>query len=220
VATISGPGRRSGRGRRSRAPAPIGGYPQRRRHLALLRGLLALVIAFFVIEIAVNPWTFHIGDRFTPLTGWDGYGTIRASNGGHYLLFTHLQGASLGSSCSLTGCDTLQGSAKICTERGSTYTFRLFGSVHTWWSTDGAKTSINLQNVQSGPLPDGWVISLAGSWHGPRLVAGAGNSLTEVLTPRGVIRHTTSTADAGHASVTLRYGSSAAFGQACRALAS
>jgi hypothetical protein len=220
VAKGSGPGRRSGPGPRSRTSAPIGGYPRRRGHLRLLKGLLALVIAFFVIEVAVNPWTFHIGDRFTPLMTWDGYGTVRASNGGHYLLFTRLQGAALDSACSFTGCETLHGSAQICTERGSTYPLQLTGSVHTWWSTDGAKTSINLQNVKSGPLPDGWVISLAGSWHGPRLVvADTDNSFTGVLTPRGVIRHTTSTADAGQASVTLRYGSSAAFGQACRALA-
>jgi hypothetical protein len=220
VAAGSGPSRRSGPGRRSRASAPIGGYPQRRGHLGLLKVLLALVIAFFVIEIAVNPWAFHIGDRFTPLMTWDGYGTVQASNGGHYLLFTRLQGAALDSACSLTGCQTLRGSAQICTERGSTYTLQITGSVHARWSTDGARTSIDLRNVKSGPMPRGWVISLAGSWHGPRLVlADTGNSFTGVLTPRGVIRHTTSTADAGHASVTLRYGSSAAFGQACRALA-
>ena len=220
MAAGSGPSRRSGPGRRSRASAPIGGYPQRRGHLGLLKVLLALVIAFFVIEIAVNPWAFHIGDRFTPLMTWDGYGTVQASNGGHYLLFTRLQGAALDSACSLTGCQTLRGSAQICTERGSTYTLQITGSVHARWSTDGARTSIDLRNVKSGPMPRGWVISLAGSWHGPRLVlADTGNSFTGVLTPRGVIRHTTSTADAGHASVTLRYGSSAAFGQACRALA-
>lgn len=206
--------------RRARAAAPIGGSPRRRGHLRLLKGLLALVIAFFVIEIAVNPWTFHIGDRFTPLMTWDGYGTVQASNGGHYLLFTSLQGAALDSACSFTGCQTLRGSARICTERGSTYTLQLTGSVHARWSTDGAKTSIELRSVKSGPLPRGWVISLAGSWHGPRLVvADTGSSFTGVLTPRGIIRHTASAAGAGRVSVTLRYGSSAAFGQACRALA-
>ncbi len=208
------------RSRRARAPAPIGGSPRRRGHLRLLKGLLALVIAFFVIEIAVNPWTFHIGDRFTPLMTWDGYGTVQASNGGHYLLFTSLHGAALDSACSFTGCQTLRGSAQICTERGSTYTLQLTGSVHARWSTDGARTSIELRNVKSGPLPRGWVISLAGSWHGTRLVvADTGNSFTGVLTPRGVIRHAAPAAGAGQASVTLRYGSSAAFGQACRALA-
>ncbi len=220
MAASSGSGRRPRRGRQSRGAAPIGGYPRRRGHLRLLKGLLALVIAFFVVEIAVNPWAFHIGDRFTPLMTWDGYGTVQASNGGHYLLFTRLQGAAIDSACSLTGCQTLRGSAQICSERGSTYTLQLTGSVHARWSTDGAKTSIDLRNVKSGPLPRGWVISLAGSWHGPRLVlADTGNSFTGVLTRRGVIRHPVSTAGAGHVSVTLRYGSSTAFGRACRALA-
>jgi hypothetical protein len=45
------------------------------------------------------------------------------------------------------------------------------------------------------------------------------NSFTEAFTPRGAIRTVTSTADAGTAAVTLRYGSSAAFARACRALA-
>ena len=45
------------------------------------------------------------------------------------------------------------------------------------------------------------------------------NSFTEAFTPRAAIRTVTSTADAGTAAVTLRYGSSAAFARACRALA-
>jgi hypothetical protein len=229
VATGSGPrwrsasepgwGSASGRGRRSAASVPFG-YQRRRVGLGWLKGLLALVIALFVIEIGLNPWTFHIGDRFTPLTVWDGYGTVRASNGGRYVLFTRLQGAGLSSACRFTRCQTLRGSAKICTERGSTYTLQLLGSVHAWWTTDGASTSLDLKDVKSGPLPAGSVISFKGSWHGPRLVvADTGSSLTKVFTPRGVVRHTAATPGAGHASVILRYGSSAAFDQACRALA-
>jgi hypothetical protein len=185
-----------------------------------LKGLLALVIAVFVVELALNPWTFHIGDRFTPLTQWDGYGTVRASNGGRYVLFTHLQGAGVGSACSLTGCDTLRGSAKICTERGSTYSLQLTGSVHAWWSTDGARTFIEFRSARPGLLPAGWMIAFKGSWHGPRLViTDTDNSFTQILTARGAIRHAAVTADTGNAAVTLRYGSSAAFSKACRALA-
>ena len=51
------------------------------------------------------------------------------------------------------------------------------------------------------------------------MLADHDNSFTEEFTPRGVIRKVTSTADAGTAAVALRYGSGAAFGRACRALA-
>jgi len=78
---------------RAAGPGQSSSAISRGARLGWLKGLLALVIAFFVVEVAVNPWTFHIGDRFTPLMTWDGYGTVQASNGGHYLLFTQLQGA-------------------------------------------------------------------------------------------------------------------------------
>jgi hypothetical protein len=209
---------RSGPGKRSAASDPPGN--QRRAGLVLLRGLLALVIAFLVLEAALNPWTLHIGGRFTPLTAWDGYGTVRASDGGRYVLFTRLQGGTLDSACGFFArCQTLRGSAMICTGRGSTYTLQLLGSVDAWWSTDGAKTSFELRDVNSGPVPDGRVISFKGSWHGTRLVlADTGNSFTGVFTLHGAIRHRTPASDAGHASVTLRYGSSAAFANACRTL--
>ena len=215
MAAGSGPGRRSA-GTSSRLGYP----PPQRRRLTWLRGLLALAIAAVLVDLVTTPWIFHIGGRFTPLTEWDGYGTVRASNGGHYVLFTHLQGGLHGLECGLLGCDTLQGTAKICTERGGTYTFGLAGKVHAWWSTDGAKTSIDLQNVKSGPLPDGWVIAFTGSWQGGRLVVeNPDNSFTEVLTARGAVRRATSKADAGNASVSLHHGSGAAFDRACHALA-
>ena len=114
----------------------------------------------------------------------------------------------------------VHGSAQICTGRGSTYTLQLQGTVQARWSTDGAKTSVELRNVKSGPLPAGRVIALAGSWHGERLVlANASGSFTNVFTPRGAIRKTPATTNNGHASVTLRYGSTAAFAHACHALA-
>jgi hypothetical protein len=211
--------RRSAWGAPPAAPAPAGDR-RRRRGLWLLRGGLALVIAVFVLQVALNPWIFHIGDRFTPLTAWDGYGTVQASNGGHYLLFTHLQAGLFHAGCSFSGCQMVHGSAQICTERGSTYTLQLQGTVQARWSTDGARTSLELRNAKSGPLPAGRVIALAGSWHGERLmVADTGGSFTNVFTPRGVIRKTPATTNNEHASVTLHYGSAAAFAHACGALA-
>jgi hypothetical protein len=136
------------------------------------------------------------------------------------VLYAHLQGGLMGTRhpCSFgSGCDTLHGSAKLCTEDGSTYSLKLTGAVHSWWSTDGASTDIDLTGK---PLPQGWVVAFKGKWAGAALpLADTDNSFTEVFTRRGAIRHTTSTADAGIARATLHNASSESFGNACRALA-
>jgi hypothetical protein len=115
------------------------------------------------------------------------------------------------------GCDTLHGNAKLCTETGAVYPLKLTGEVHSWWSTDGANTSIDLTGNK---LPDGWVVAFKGKWAGAVLpLADTDNSFTEVFTRRGAIRRVTSTADAGTARGTLRNASSGTFDTACRALA-
>lgn len=190
-----------------------------------IRILLILVIAIIAVDVVPTPWALHIGDRFTPLTMWDGYGSVQASDGGHYVLFAHLRGGLIGDDgrpdCrGRGGCDTLHGSAKLCTESGSTYTFTVAGQVHASWRTDGARSQIGLTGGSPAALPKGWVVAFHGAWHGPALeLSSPDNSFTEVFTPRGAIRHVTSTAAAGGATVTLRYGSSAGFARACHALA-
>jgi len=185
--------------------------------------LLIAVAALLVVYVVPTPWALHIGGRFTLLRQWDGYGTVRATNGGRYVLFTHFSAGLMGggyphSSCSFFGCDTLHGNAKLCTEDGVTYAFGLTGAVHSWWSTDGAHTNVDLTGRE---LPEGWVVAFAGAWQGPLLrLADTDNSFTEVFTRAGVIRHITSTADAGTAGLTLRNGSEDAFKAACAALTS
>ena len=106
---------------------------------------------------------------------------------------------------------------KRATENGTTYSVRLTGKVDSWWSTDGATTSIDLSGR---PLPAGWVVAFKGKWAGPALpIADTDNSFNELFTRRGAIRSVTSTADAGTASGTLRSGSRSTFTAACRALA-
>jgi hypothetical protein len=174
--------------------------------------------------IAANPWALHIGGRFTPIGTWHGYGTASASNGGRYLLYLDMRGGVVHGgeagheSCGSHGCDSLNGSAKLCTTSGKTHTFSVRGAVHTWWSTDGAATTVDL--TDSPTLPDGWVVALHGAWHGPALeLSSPDNSWTEVFTPAGAIRPVISTADAGTATVTVRYGAEDDFQAACRRLA-
>ncbi|HKB31894.1 MAG TPA: hypothetical protein VKD26_13805 [Streptosporangiaceae bacterium] len=210
------------RQRRADRPPRTRGW---RRTLRLLRLGLVLVVAGAVVNLLTPPWVFHIGNRFTPATMWDGYGTVHASNGGAYVLYTHLQGGlnvsryGPGGCDDVSGCSNVRGSAKMCTERGAVYSFALAGVVSTWWSTDGAPTSITLQPNPPRSMPGGFVFVFSGSWRGTALpVASDDNSFTEVFAPGGAIRWTTPTRDAGGAAVTLRAGTSADFARACGAL--
>jgi hypothetical protein len=209
---------------RARARSPRPGPSRPRRLLRLLKFWLVAVVAVVAVNVVAPPWVFHIGDRFTPATVWDGYGTVRASNGGDYVLYTRLQGGlnisryGPGGCDDVSGCSNLRGSARLCTEAGKTYSFALDGVVSTWWGTNGARTSITLRPSPSS-MPAGFVFVFAGIWRGTALpVANRDNSFTEVFAPDGAIRWAPSTQDAGAATVTLRAGSSVGFAGACRAL--
>jgi len=190
------------------------------KRYVLLRIVLILVVVGLCVYILPSPWAFHMGGRFSPLGEWDGYGPVQASNGGRYLLYTHLRGGIVNNRghahCSLTGCTSLTGTAQLCTQGGQHYTFDLTGAVHGWYTTNGSRTDIDLTGGTPKRLPE--VVALHGTWHGPELPL-AGTSFTRVFTPDGAIRTTTSAADAGTARATLRSGSIDGFNQACRALA-
>lgn len=195
-----------------------------RRHI-WLRLILILFVVAFIGYVFPSPWAFHMGGRFSPLGEWDGYGPVRASNGGSYLLFTHLRGGIVSNhghgSCSLTGCDSLTGSAELCARGGQRYTFTLTGAVHGWYTTNGSRTTISLTGGTPTALPRGRVVAFHGVWKGPVLpLASTGGSFTGVFTPAGGIRSTASAASPGTALAVLRSGSQASFDQACNNLAS
>jgi hypothetical protein len=205
------------------SPSPPAPPPAQPRHI-LLRLLLILAVAAFLASFLPSPWAFHIGGRFTPLMQWDGYGPVRASGGGHYLLFTQLQGGIISNHadprCSLRGCGTLRGSAKLCTVSGRVYTFSLGGAMHGWLTTDRSRTDIRLSGGSPVPLPRGRVVAFHGTWHGPALpIADTGHSFAGAFTAAGTISKTAATPAAGTAHGTLRHGSMEAFDQACHALA-
>jgi hypothetical protein len=205
----------------SAPPAPPAAWSQ---HI-VLRVVLILVVLLFLAEFLPAPWAFHIGGRFTPLGQWDGYGPVQASNGGRYLLFTHLQGGVLAHGgrpgCVFHGgCSALRGSAKLCTESGRVYSFSLAGQMHGYLTTDGSLTDLSLSGGPPVPLPHGLVVAFQGTWQGPVLpVASTDGSFTGAFTRTGAVRRAASAAHAGTASGTLRHGSATAFGQACHTLA-
>jgi hypothetical protein len=188
--------------------------------LVLLRLLLILVVVALLVAFLPAPWAIDIGGHFSATGEWDGYGPVRASNGGSYELFTQLHGGITNgdaAACGIRGCESLTGSAQLCTSSGQRYTFGVTGAVHAWLSTDGALTDINLTGGTPKALPRGQVVAFHGTWRGPVLPI-ASSSFTKVFTPAGAIRTTASTA--GSAAGELRFGSAAAFDRACNALAS
>ena len=196
---------------------------RKRRRVRRRFVLLFVVLAVLVVEVGIQPWVLHIGGRFTPTMTWSGYGQVQASNGGEYELYVHMRGGYFSgyrrAGCSHRGCNNVLGDAQLCGRNGVTEDFALTGVVHTWWSTDGASTMLLLTGGSPVKLPDGWAVAFGGTWQGASLVVkDTDNSFTEPFTPDGTIRTTTSTADAGTATVTLRSGSADDFSRACRAL--
>src|SRR5579875_1124217 len=205
--------------------APPSAVPRRRRRLRKRHGFLALLLVILLagaVTVGTVPWALHIGDRTTLGMTWNGVGRVHASDGGSYELYVHFDAApDAQHGCSFSGgCDNVHGSAQLCGTDGVAESFTLSGHVHTWWSTDGARTDLTLAGGTPKQLPDGVYIAFSGSWHGPQLmVADSDNSFTEAISPGGDVRSTTSSADAGTAQVTISYGSSADFQAACNALA-
>jgi hypothetical protein len=191
--------------------------------MTTLRLLLIAGFALVAVYVVPTPWALHIGGQHTPFESWSGYGAVQASNGGRYVLFIQFRGGIGGPhgrpSCSSAGCNTMFGTAKLCTESGKTHTFTLAGDVRGWWTTDGSPTSIHFTGGAPDPLPQGWVVAFHGIWDGPALsLESSDNSFTEVFTPAGAIRRATSSADHGTARTTLRFGAEADFTLACRSL--
>jgi hypothetical protein len=186
------------------------------------------VVVVAALQWGLTPWALHIGNRWTLLGEWTGLGAVQAGNGGRYELWVDVQGGGLAAqtrggrlACSQHGCDTLRGQAQLCTRDGHRYTFAVSGRVLGFWttSTDGAGTNLDLTGGRPQRLPSGWVVAWHGHWAGELLaLSNPDNSFTEVFTPAGAIRSTTSTADAGTAGTTLQYGTLEAFDQACTAL--
>jgi hypothetical protein len=211
-------------------PVPdLGDMPRRRglgswrmRRLGCLGELMLLMVLMPVAFILPNPWALHMGGRFTPLESWQGFGPAQASNGGRYLLYLSLRGGYVAYTFSKTFGGrgfpySLSGAAELCTESGRTYAFDVEGSVGGWLSTDGAATSVDLVD---GPRSLGkYVVDLPGAWHGPALyLASPDHFFTELFTARGAIRPLPTTAHAGTAHFTIRYGTKSDFTAACTLL--
>jgi hypothetical protein len=185
----------------------------------LLLGLLGLV----AFELLFNPWAFHLGNRLTPLTEWEGVGVLQTSGGARDAIYLRLWLASRGmTSSSSRGRSTFEGQALIRTPQGETLPYRVNGYLSTtWWSADGVPLSLRLRTPK-GASPR-QLFDLYGAFRGAQLVLDDHGSSGRLLRPDGSVdplgwqRH--STADHSWVRVTLEWGTRDDFEALARRLA-
>jgi hypothetical protein len=143
--------------------------------------LTAAGLAFtWVLVVALNPWSLHIGGRSTPLLYWHGAGDVVSKDGKTYPLYVsfwpgrpggfHGGGRRGGKIVSAR----LQGDGWLCVAPGTIERMELSGTMYGGYTSD-ANSLLDFRllewrkafsiNYQSRGFFD-----IAGSWHGPDLV--------------------------------------------------
>ena len=187
---------------------------QRQRGGATLKILLALLLGgavFYAIVLALDPWAFHIGGRWTPLLTWQGSGKLRTQSGIEYPLYIMFYPSSHFSRLHMDGLRPtggLQGSGWLCTSRGVTQRMELSGTIYGGWrSTEGSLMTFRLlePKVFDVGQRQGF-FDLAGRWQGPQLVMDD-RSNVEALFRSGL--------KIEHASITFDWGTYSDFKAMC-----
>jgi hypothetical protein len=185
---------------------------QRRGSLAKLFWVLVLGGAgFYAVVVALDPWSIHMGGRWTPLLTWQGSGKLVTKSGNEYPLYVYFYPSSHSSQLHMDGLRPtggLQGSAWLCTSRGVTQRMDLSGTIYGGWrSTEGSLIAfrlLELKVIDVGQRQG--FFDLVGRWHGPQLV----------MDDRGAWANTfRSGLKIEHASVTLDWDSYSNFKAGC-----
>ena len=144
---------------------------RRRPFLALLFGILIVSAA-----VAIMPWAFHIGGRWTPVLTWWGSGRLVTKTGLSYPIFVMLYPSSHSSRLRFDGrrpTGGVHGNACLCTSPGVSQYLKLSGTIYDgWWSTDGSLVTLRLLEptiIDLGQKRAGY-FDLVGRWQGPELV--------------------------------------------------
>jgi hypothetical protein len=198
--------------------APNLGQRQRR---GCLGGLFRVVLAgvfcgalVYGVVVATEPWSLHIGGRWTPFLTWHGYGQLVTKNGVQYPLYISLFPSSHFSQLHREGLRPtggVQGSGWLCTSSGKIQRLELSGTVYGGWrSTEGSLFAFRL--LEARIINNGQArgfFDLTGRWQGSKLVMDEHGDYGEIgKTFRSGLR-------IDHASVTLNWGAYSDFKELC-----
>lgn len=182
------------------------------RFRLLLIGVFGVALFCGVMAIT-DPWSFHIGGRWTPFLTWNGYGELLTKGGVEYPLYVSFYPASHFSQLhvhvqGLRPTGGVQGSGWLCTSPGVTQRLTLGGTIYGGWrSTEGSLMTLRLLEptiIHVGQAQG--FFDLVGRWQGPKLVMDEHGHVPNTF--RSGLR-------IEHASVALDWGTYSQFKSAC-----
>jgi hypothetical protein len=127
----------------------------------------AILLALGVL-LLLNPWSLHMGGRWTPALTWHGVGKLHSSTGATYgffiELYPHLERAGRGRGSH----QNLEGTAKICTPQGEVYAMTVDGYLRAWLDADQKPITLYLRSLKDAQPK--LRADFYGSWQGQELV--------------------------------------------------
>lgn len=188
-------------------------------------GCLGSLLATVVAYVLFVPFSFRLGDHWTPLGRWEAVGKLRDSAGFDYGLYTQF-GPNVDidyrTDSFVSPCCNLTGKAQVCTAGGARFRFDMDGRISgAWLHTDGSKVSMRLTEPGHPKLPRHF--ELMGDWRGPNLVLDDQKSMFMNFLAGGNLtpaRSYASPVPERHAQVTLASGNLSDFERMCANLRS
>ena len=149
-----------------------------KRRGTLVQLLLVLIgggALVYGIVVLTNPWAVHMGGRWTPMLTWQGTGRLLTKGGVEYPLYVQIYPSSHFSHLHVDGLRPvggLQGSAWLCSGRGTSQRLELSGTIFgNSSSTENDLVAFRL--LEPKPIDLGQrqgFFDLTGRWHGQQLV--------------------------------------------------
>lgn len=143
---------------------------RKRRGCGCLSSITFAILLVLGMLLLLNPWSLHMGGRWTPALTWHGVGKLHSSTGATYGLLMELnpnlerrgRGGGYGPP------KNLEGTAKICTPQGGVYPMRVDGYLRAWLDADQKPITFYLRSLNAAQPK--LRIDLYGSWRGQELV--------------------------------------------------
>lgn len=141
----------------------------KKRGCGCLGSLTFAVVLVIGLMLLLNPWSLHMGGRWTPALTWHGVGKLHSSTGANYGLFMelspHLEHSRR--SGGLGPRKNIEGTAKICTPQGEIYPMTVDGYLRAWLDADNKPITFYLRSLKD--TQPKLRIDLYGSWQGQQL---------------------------------------------------